>query len=191
MMNRRFGYSLVLAICLTFGLSSGANSGAATKAGSNGLVMPHPEPWINASTGDLSKDLAKATSEGKILTVFWEQVFCHYCKQMHEVNLKKPDILNYIKQNFYAVQLDMRGEGKVAGFDNETMSELKLAQRSNVRGTPTIIFYTPSGGEVARMPGFGQPAVFKKVFEFVRLEAYKNHSMIEWITAQFQKEAEG
>jgi len=150
-----------------------------------------PEPWIHKTSGDLSKDMASAKAEGRIFAVFWEQAGCHYCQQMHEVNFQVPDVVNYIKANFYTIQLDMRGDGRISNFKGQQMAESELAHELQVRGTPTTIFYVGKEGEVARMPGYAEPIVFKKVFEYVAEAGYKQQSMIDWIRARLAKEAEG
>jgi len=185
-----FVTGLVVALSLGVAASSVAQAESRLQLASADTKSIRWEPWIKKSTGDLSKDLALAAADGKALAVIWEQVFCHYCDRMHEVNLKIPDIANYIAKNFYVVTFDMHGDTDVVSFDGKKMSETKLAKISQVRGTPTIVFFTPDKKEVARMPGYGQPAVFKKVFEFVIEKGYQTHSMVDWITLQLQKEAE-
>lgn len=188
---RHLSVALLLTVVVGIGFNSGLRAEAQMPAAADGFKVHFPEPWINKTTGDLSKDLARATAEGRILAVFWEQEGCHYCQQMHEVTFQIPEIVDYIKKNFYTVQLDMRGAGRIAGFDGKPMSETKLGQNFQVRGTPTTIFYTVEGGEVARMPGYAQPIVFKKVFEFVAEKGYVRHSMVDWIRARLTKEASG
>jgi thioredoxin-related protein len=185
-----FVTGLVFAMSLGLAANPGARAEARLQLASTDVQSIRWEPWIKKSTGDLSKDLALAVGEGKVLTVMWEQEFCSYCDRMHEVNLKIPDIAEYIEKNFYVVTFDMHGDTDVVSLEGEKMSESKLAKISQVRGTPTIAFFTPDKKEVARMPGYGQPAVFKKVFEFVIEKGYQTHSMIEWITIQLEKEAE-
>jgi thioredoxin-related protein len=41
------------------------------------------------------------------------------------------------------------------------------------------------------MPGYAEPVIFKKVFEFVVQQSYKRQSMIDWIRGRLEKEAEG
>jgi len=174
--------NLIVAAVVVFGGTLSVQAGAPK--------MLHPEPWMHQTSGDLSKDLAAASAEGKILVVFWEQEGCHYCAEMHEVNFQQPDILAYIKKHFYSIQLDMRGEGGVVDLAGKSMSESALAHDLQVRGTPTTIFYA-AGKEVARMPGYGKPLLFKKVFEYVREKGYQEAGMIDWIRARLQKETEG
>ncbi len=182
MFNRYFAVLFYVVAFLAAGTSGDAF--AASK-------VHFPEAWIHETSGDLSKDMASAKAEGKIFAVFWEQEGCHYCQQMHEVNFQIPDIVNYIKANFYTIQLDMRGGGRIIDFKGHQMSEADLAHELQVRGTPTTIFYAEKAGEVARMPGYGEPVVFKKVFEYVAEAGYKQQTMVDWIRARLAKEAEG
>jgi len=110
---------------------------------------------------------------------------------MHEVNLRQPDIAGYIAKHFHVVVLDMRGGDDVVGFDGATASQADLAKQMQVFGTPTVLFYADDEKAAARLPGYAQPKVFMKVFEYVVEEGYRDASMIDWIRARLKKEAEG
>ncbi len=149
------------------------------------------QPWFEEASGDLARDQAAAKRAGKLLAVLWEQENCHYCRMMHEVNLRQPDIAGYIAEHFHVVVLDMRGGDDVVGFDGATVSQADLAKQMRVFGTPTVLFYGGGNNVTARLPGYARPKAFKKVFEYVVEEGYRDASMIDWIRARLKKEAEG
>ena len=149
------------------------------------------QPWIKETTGDLRQDMAVAQQAGKALAIFWEQDGCHYCQEMHEVNLRDKAIVDYISGNFHVVQYDLHGEEAVADWSGSTQSQSRLAGKLGVRGTPTILFYRQAGEEVTRMPGYAQPAIFKKVFQYVVEKGDKEASLIDWIKAKLASETKG
>lgn len=148
----------------------------------------HTEAWFNRSSGDLSRDLESASAEGKILAIFWEQPGCHFCEQMHEVNLKIEETAHYIRENFYPVLLNMRGKGEITDFDGTSMSETKLARHHRVAGTPTIEFRNSEAKEISRLPGYAQPVIFHGVFEFVATGAYENADLVPWLKETYLKD---
>ena len=149
------------------------------------------QPWFHESSGDMRQDMAAAQKASKSLAVFWEQDGCHYCQEMHEVNLRDKDIADYISANFYVVQYDLHGENIVTGWGGIVQSQGELAGKLGVRGTPTVLFYRTAGEEATRLPGYAKPAIFKKVFEYVVEKGDAEASLIDWIRAKITAETKG
>lgn len=155
-------------------------------------LLPEPEtndeglyvqPFFMETFLDLSEDLEETRAEGKRFAVIWEQAGCSYCKEMHMVNLRKPEIHDYVSNNFGVVRLNLWGSRAVTDFDGETLEERKLARKWRVNFTPTIQFFPGSleeigrqpgaSVEVARMPGYFKPFSFLTMFEYVKDRAYE------------------
>lgn len=140
----------------------------------NGL---HVQPWFLDSFLDLGDDLAEAGAEGKKLIVFIEQAGCPYCRELHRVNLRDPEIVAYLKEHFVAVQLDLRGSREVTDFDGEAMEEKALTRKWGIIYTPTLVFFSPdNAGDGSRngrdlavmtMPGYFKPFHFRTMLEYV------------------------
>ncbi len=144
----------------------------------------HVQPWFADESFEMPKDtFEQALDEGKNLAVFWEQEGCPYCREMHEVNLADQEIVDYIKNNFVALQLNLKGGREVTDFDGKTMTESRLAKRWLVNFTPTINLFPMdkdkvlgrpgNEAEVFRIPGYFKPFHFITAFEFVREKAYQ------------------
>ena len=162
----------------------------------------YTQPWFHESFLEMADDLREAAAEGKDLAVIFEQRGCPYCREMHTVNLRKPEIVDYIKANFLVVQLNLWGAREVTDFDGETLEERALARRWLVSFTPTISFFSrasadvsgKSGNEIeaARMPGYFKPFHFLAMFEFVHEGHYRTTSFQEYIRQRFRRlQAEG
>lgn len=173
------GFGLALALG-ALGGGAWAAAGDGPRMDERGLFV---EPWFHQSTLDLSKDLAAAAGEGKILAVVWEQKGCTYCRRMHEIVFRDAEIVDYIKERFYFVQLDMRGDRQITDFDGTAMPESWLAVRHRVNGTPNIEFRDRDGNELFRMPGYAEPLFFRGVFEYVATGGYETASVQDWLGA--------
>ena len=158
----------------------------------------HTQPWFLNSFHDLKDDLEAATSAGRRFAIMWELAGCPYCRETHLVNFAKPEIRDYIKENFDFLQLDHRGSREVVNFDGETLKESKLAKRNRIRFTPTIQFFaeTPDGipgkngkkiMEVARIPGYFRPRHFLAMFQFVREKGYETGDYRSYLKAKRKK----
>src|SRR5215831_9470187 len=144
----------------------------------------HVQPWFNHTFLDLKEDLAEAASSGRRLVIFWEQRGCPYCREMHHVNLTDGEIVDYIRQNFLALQFNLFGSREVTDFDGATMEERQLAARWRINFTPTLCFFPATaaelqgksgrGVEVWRLSGYWKPFHFRSTFVYVKEEGYKS-----------------
>ena len=134
----------------------------AAELGDDGL---HKAPWMRVTFKDLSEDLEEANSEGKRLAIIIEQQNCVYCKKMHEDVFSDPDILSYLMDNFFVVQINMFGNVEVTDFDGEVLEERDMVSKWGMLFTPTMMFFPQYVSEernanqvmVASMPGaFGK-----------------------------------
>ena len=105
--------------------------------GDDGL---HKQSWFHESFLNLKEDSAEAMGAGKRLLVMWEQKGCPYCEKTHMVNLRNGDIVDYMKQHFVTIQLNLWGDREVTDLDGEVLSEKELALKWGVRYTPTLTF---------------------------------------------------
>ena len=148
------------------------------------------QDWFLESFLVLREDLEEAMAEGKSFAIIWELAGCPYCKETHLVNFARPEICDYVRENFVVVQLDFVGSRTVTDFDGEELSEKAMRAKYAVRFTPTIQFFPDSleeidrrlaqrGGragrhlEVARIQGYMEPEPFLAMFRYVREKAYE------------------
>lgn len=162
----------------------------------------YTQPWFLQSFLDVRDDLEDAAAAGKRFAVMWEQKGCPYCKEMHQVNFARPEINDYVRENFAVLQLNMWGSREVTDFDGEVMEERELARKWRVNFTPTIQFFPESLDgmdgkpgwdiEVARMPGYFKPFHFISMFEFVRGSRYEGQNFQRFLQQKFaEMEARG
>jgi thioredoxin-related protein len=151
----------------------------------------YTQPWFLTSFLVLKDDLADSAAQKKRLALFWDQVGCPYCKQIHRVNLADPAVNAYIRERFNVLQLDLNGAREVTDFDGEVLAEKNLARKNGVVGTPTIQFLPPAvadvegksghAAEIARMPGYLQPGLFEAMFAFVYDRAYERETFRKYV----------
>jgi|SaaInlStandDraft_6_1057023.scaffolds.fasta_scaffold114244_2 thioredoxin-related protein len=161
------------------------------QTGENGV---HVQSWFHESFLDLGEDLADAQAQGKRLAIIWEQRGCPYCKRTHEVNLRIPAVVDYIKRNFVVLQLNLWGDREVTDFDGEVLTEKNLANKYAVLFTPTLQFFPenlekvggrPGGeAEVVRIPGYFKPFHFFFLFHYAFENGYeKEPNFQRWLSA--------
>jgi thioredoxin-related protein len=190
--------AIVVALCLVW--STGANAGGkkllpAVEPGEDGL---YHHSWYLESFLDLRDDLAESTKAGKRLVIIWEQRGCPYCREMNVVNLRRPEIVNYLKKNFNVIQLNLWGAREVTDFDGEKLPEAKFARKYGVQFTPTIIFFPETmkdikgkhvrDREAFRLFGYWKPFHFLNSFVYVKTNGYKTQPNFQrWLSAYATK----
>ena len=183
-------------------LAAGA-TGAAALTGRSGPLHAeavltedglYTQPWFLQSFLDLADDLQGAAAKSKRFAILWELKGCPYCKETHLVNFADPVIEAYVRDNFDILQLNLIGSRPVTDFDGQAVPEKALAQKYNVRFTPTVQFFpestdglaakAPETREVARIPGYLKPEHFLAMFRYVRDKAYERVSFRDYLKGE-------
>ncbi len=154
----------------------------------------HIQTWFKQNSFfDLSEDVAEARDANKLLVLLFEQRGCPYCREMHRVNFRIPEIADYIKSKFDVLQFNLWGDREVTSVEGESLTEKSLARKLRVQYTPTTVFLDETGKEVFRMPGYFKPFHFLSHYEYVATKGYaKEPNFQRWIQAKAEHmEAEG
>ena len=195
MTNRHVIAGLVLVLALALGAAesrAGQDVLPEAEVNEDGL---HTQSWFLNSFLDLREDIADSAAEGKQLVIIWEQRGCPYCREMHRVNLRIPEIVDYIKANFNVVQLNIWGDLEVTDLDGEVTTEKKLARKYRVQFTPTLQFFPKELAEddkqpghdveVWRLLGYWKPFHFLSTFAYVNEKGYDTEPNFQrWLQAR-------
>ncbi|MCI2398120.1 thioredoxin family protein [Aliiroseovarius subalbicans] len=167
----------------------------AAELGDDGL---HKQPWFLDSFLEMQDDLAEAAAEGKDLLILFEQAGCPYCRELHEVNFARNEIVSFLTEHYVVVQLDMFGAREVVDFDGEALEERALAVKWGVNFTPMTLMFSLDGdvpqnaraAEAFRLPGYLKPFHYLSSLEFVATDAYQNQHFQRFLQAKFEHLAE-
>ncbi|MET4130409.1 thioredoxin family protein [Roseovarius sp. MBR-6] len=151
---------------------------AAAELGDDGL---HKTDWMRDTFKDLREDLAEANAEGKRLMLLVEQRGCIYCEKMHKEVFPRPEIADYIRENFFVVQINLHGDVEVTDFDGESLTEKQATRKWGLLFTPSILFLpesvedgqTAADAAVALMPGAFGPGTTLDMLTWVREKRYE------------------
>lgn len=143
--------------------------------------IEHPA-WFKESFLDLREDLKEARADGKQgIALYFGQQNCAYCKALMEINLSKPDIVKYLRDNYVIIPLDIWGSRILTMFDGSEITERDLAVRENTNFTPSLIFYDESGEIAFRMRGYYTPYRFQAAMRFVVEDFYRFESFRDYM----------
>jgi thioredoxin-related protein len=176
---RKFLTLILLPITLLTAALPASLPAAAATLGDDGL---HKADWMRDTFKDLREDLAEANAEGKRLLVLIEQRGCIYCTKMHEEVFPRPEIADYIRDNYFVVQVNLHGSTEVIDFDGEALEEREAARKWGLLFTPTMLFLPKEVAEdasaaeaaVTAMPGAFGPGTTLDMLTWVAEERYLN-----------------
>ena len=167
-----------------------ATAGQLTLPPASGPETPRVEPkrgedgiyhqaWFQNTFLDFVEDYREAEAKGQRFAVIFEQRGCVYCTKMHTEVLAQRYINDYVRENFYVVQLDLWGSREVRDFDGQKMPEKKLAERWGVMFTPTVVFFKDGMKDIK---GWGQPLEVTRMA--LGIGAGTFYDMFVWIRAK-------
>lgn len=160
--------------------------GWTAEMGDDGL---HKQPWFIDSFLELEDDLSTAQQEGRLLMLLFEQAGCPYCRELHQVNFKRTEIVEYLTAHFDVIQLDLWGAREVLNFDGTALEERALAARWAVNFTPTTMIFgrSDSGAatELFRLPGYLKPFHFLSSLEYVAEGHYTKQPFQRFLQDKF------
>ncbi len=168
----------------------------AAELGDDGL---HKTDWMRDTFKDLREDLDEANDEGKRLAIMVEQRGCIYCTKMHEEVFPRPEIAEYIRENFFVVQINLYGDTEVTDFDGEVLTEKQAARKWGLLFTPSILFLAEDVPEnvpahqasVALMPGAFGGGTTLDMFTWVREKLYDSEDFQRYHARRIQERANG
>lgn len=143
--------------------------------------IPHPD-WFKESFLDLRDDLDEAVSAGKKgIALYFSQAHCAYCKALMEINLTKPDIVQYVRENFDIITLDIWGSRTITLFDGTEITERNLAIQQNTNFTPSLIFFDKDGKVSFKMRGYYKPYRFQAAMKYIVEDFYKTETFRDYL----------
>lgn len=172
-------------------------------------LLPAPEltdsglyhqDWFHEGFLELPDDLEEAAADGKDLIILVEQAGCPYCRELHQVNLRIPPIVEKLQADYLTMQIDLRGSREVVDMDGETLEERDLVRKWGIIFTPTVVIIPAeatdgegNGAErsVFKMPGYFKPFHFDTMLHYVSSDAYQSQDFQRYLDGRAQEQRAG
>ena len=123
--------------------------------------------WFRNSFLDLRDDAGEAGAAGRRLLVYIGQNGCPYCAALFNANFSQKAIVDYTRDHFDAIEINMWGDRPVTDFDGEALTEKTFAAKHEVAFTPTILFFDGRGTKLLRIDGYYPPRRFSAALRYV------------------------
>jgi thioredoxin-related protein len=122
---------------------------------------------------------ATASREKKLVMVDVYTDWCGWCKRLDKDVYSDAIVKKEVAKYFTAVKLNAESDD-MHTVGGKSISERQLAGSWQVTGYPTIMFVTPEGEIIQKIPGYVPAKDFTLALRFVGTGAYKGHDFQSW-----------
>lgn len=143
-------------------------------------LLTRPD-WFKLSFLDLKESLNEANSHNRGLIIYFERKNCAYCKAQLEINWGSADIVQYTKEHFDVIAINVRGQQTVTDFDGSTYTESEYAVKMQTDFTPSFLFFDGNGNAALRLYGYRPPYQFRAALEYAIDQHYKTESFRHYL----------
>ncbi len=140
--------------------------------------------WFKESFLEFEEDVREAASQGKRVMLYFHQEGCPYCARLVEENFTQPEIVEYVKNKFDGIAINMWGDREVISVGGKSFTEKTFSEALKVQYTPTILFLNEQGKVILRLNGYYSPEKFKQALHFAGDKMEKKMAYSEFMLVQ-------
>ena len=140
-----------------------------------------PPHWWKESFLEIGDDASEAWEEGKHLIIFFHLENCPYCNKMAYENFNDSPYIDFLKDNFDVVLMNVNGSLEVTMTDGEIVTEKEFADRLQVYATPGLLFFNGDGEQVLHLGGYRPHKQFEPVLQYVASRSYEEEALGDYL----------
>lgn len=133
-------------------------------------VIAKPIKWL-----PLDQGLQQAQQTQRFVLVHFYADWCHDCHKMASEMDSNSALAQRLQESFITVRLPQKGQRKIT-YQGKSKTEAQWVRHFRPPGFPTLMFLSPDGREIGKMPGYLAPAELRKLLDFVHSRAYQKMS---------------
>lgn len=159
-------------------------------------VMPPEVEWYAFDDG-----VTAAKSEGKHIMVDVYTDWCGWCKKLERETYADYAVRSILKESYVSVKLKgdsgkkLRVKGQSAQYGTQTLlqfvstDEPSISEQNLTRGVlriagfPTILFLSPDGRMITKLPGFHDARSFVNIINFIKDDMYEVMSYNDYLVS--------
>jgi thioredoxin-related protein len=148
-------------------------------AGAAHAEAPAGYPMVSFGEG-----LRLAHDQNKPVFVYFGRYGCAFCDKTNKESFSNPDIKRRYTDHYVLVYVDSESGKQITLPSGEQLSEMDLAARYRIIGTPTFVFLDAAGKTLARAPGAKTIQDLTDLDEFINTGAYKTESLSKFLSGK-------
>ncbi len=159
------------------------DAGTVSNTDSLFILSDYPA-WFLDTDYNLQQELEIAQSSGKQgLMIVFSLPNCSYCQHFSQETLRNTEISRKLKDNFYAIHIDLSKDDKLVAPDGREMTIKQFGKFEKAFGTPAVYFYNANGKRLVHTMGFQPIERFEHVLDFVTEQHYLTSTLSSYLVA--------
>ncbi|MFV1980570.1 MAG: thioredoxin family protein [Rhodothermia bacterium] len=126
--------------------------------GTQSISARAPAHTTEGSTGPdwipFESAIKEADSTGRPSMVFIYADWCQWCQKTFAETFTDETVLQYLKENYHAVKLNVDGPDAAIVMKEQTITEAQLSQILGATGLPTFVFLDRQGDPITKTMGY-------------------------------------
>jgi thioredoxin-related protein len=139
--------------------------------------------WFKESFLEFEEDVRDAADAGRRIMLYFHQTGCPYCARLVEENFNDPETVEYVRQHFDGIAINMWGDREVVTVGGRAFTEKTFSEALKVQYTPTVLFLNEQGKVILRLNGYYPPQKFKQALRYAAQKMERKTSFSEFMLA--------
>ncbi len=152
------------------------------------LLIPVVAAWAVPPPGysflPYGKALVAARAQGRPLFIYLGRLGCSSCNKTNAETFSNRDIRERYTQHYVLAYIDTESGHRVTLPNGERITEMELANRMRIFGTPTFFYVSAHGKRVIKAPGFKTIADFEAYDDYVTGGFFATMSLNEYLATR-------
>ncbi|MCB1856901.1 MAG: thioredoxin fold domain-containing protein [Gammaproteobacteria bacterium] len=146
-----------------------------------GLGAAPPDGYRFLSYGDA---LIRAGEQDKPVFLYFGRYGCSVCLKMHQEVFTDEQVKSRFNSHYVLAYVDTEGGERVTLPNGERITEMQLASRTRILGTPTFFFIAPDQRPLIKLSGFQSIENMVHYDDYISGRHYQTQSLREFLAKQ-------
>ena len=140
-----------------------------------------PEGYQFLSYGDA---MTQARQQERLVFLYFGRYGCSTCRKMNKEVFSDQQVRQRLSDHYILAYVDTESGERVTLPSNERITEMQLASRMRILGTPTYYFLTPDETPLVKLAGFKSIERMKQYDDYVYGGHYGSKTFKEFVGAK-------
>ena len=145
-----------------------------------GLHAAPPEGYAFQSYGDAFK---LSRESGKPVFLYFGRYGCSSCRKTHKETFTDKALKRRLEDHYILAYADTESGERLTLPSGERITEMQLASRSRIIGTPTYLFLSPDETPIFKFAGFKTVEQMKAYDDYVHQGHYREKTFKEFLAS--------